>query len=115
MAEVSRRRADQLRNLVRMLKLRAVDLHDRVGVAVQNFRRGFDNASFTGTSRPQKQHRAARPVWRVHAGEKDLVEAAHAAHCAFLTYDASVETLLEVLSARALLIRIQEDCAHGFV
>src|SRR6185503_5940070 len=98
-----------------MLKLRAIYLNDGVGVAIQNFRRSFDHASFSRAGRAQKKHCADRPVWRVHAGEKYLVKATHAPYCALLSYDASIKTLLEVLGARAFLIRIQEDCAHGFV
>ena len=46
MAEVSRRRADQLRDLMRMLKLGAVDLYDRMRIAKQNFGSRFDDARF---------------------------------------------------------------------
>ena len=110
MAQVSRRRANQLRDFVRMLKLGAVDLHDRVRVAIKNFGGGFDHASFSGAGRSEKQHRADRPVGRIHARQKNLVQAAHAADCAFLTDDARVKPLFKILSARALLIGIEENC-----
>ena len=100
MAEISRRRADQLGNFVRVLKLGAVDLDDRVRVAEQNFRGRFDDARLSRTGRPEKQHRADRPIGRVHAGEKNLVEAAHAPHCAFLADDASLR-------------RSSKSCARG--
>lgn len=54
MAEVSGRRADQLGDLVAVLKLCAVDLDDRAAIAYETFRRGFDQSGLTGASRPQK-------------------------------------------------------------
>ena len=115
MAQVSRRRADQLGDFVRVLKLGAVDLDDRIWVAEQNFGGRFDDARFARTGRPEKQHRADRPVERIHAGEKNLVEAAHAAHRALLADDARRKSLFKILSARALLIGVEENCAHGFI
>ena len=44
-AEVARRRADELRYLVRVLELGAVNLDDGVRVAEENFSRGLDDAS----------------------------------------------------------------------
>src|SRR5688572_31378377 len=100
---------------MRMLELSAVDFYDRVRIAKQYFRRGLDHSCLSGTRGTQEQHRADRPIRRIHAGEKNLIKAAHAAHRALLTDDASRQPLFEVLRRSALLIRIQEDCTHGFV
>src|SRR5687767_1298048 len=94
-----------------MLKLGAVDFHDRVWVAVENFRSRLDDARFSRTGWSEKQHRPDGPVWGIHPGEKDLIKAAHATHRTFLTHDARRKSLLEILSAGALLIGIQENCS----
>src|ERR1044071_2656405 len=92
-----------------MLKLGAIDLYHRVGVSVENFGGSFDDASFSGTSRSKKQHRADWPVWRIHARQENLVETTHAPDGAFLTHDARSKPLFKVLSTRALLIGIEEN------
>jgi hypothetical protein len=43
MTEVSRWGTNQLRDFVRVLKFRAVDLDDRIRIAIENFSSGFDN------------------------------------------------------------------------
>src|ERR1051325_4329389 len=45
---------------------------------------------------PEEEHRAAGAVRRVHPGEENLVEAAHAAHRALLADDARGELILEL-------------------
>src|SRR5437773_8714135 len=97
---------------MRMLKFGAIDFHYSIGVSIQRLGGSLDYASFTRTRRPKKQHSANRAVRRIHTRQKDLIKAAHAAHGALLSYDAGRKALLEVLSARTLLIRIQEDCSH---
>src|SRR5256885_12857650 len=70
-SQISRRRADQFRDFMRMLKLCAIDLYDRIRVAIQNFRCRLDDAGFSRAGGAQKQHRADRPIWRVHAGRSE--------------------------------------------
>ncbi len=114
-SQISRGRANQLRNFMRMLKLCAIDLNDRIRVAIQNFRRGLNHASFSRAGWAQKNHGSNWTVWRIHTSQKNLVKAAHTPHGALLSDDASGKPLLEVLGRSTLLIRIQEDCAHGLV
>src|SRR6185436_15802808 len=110
MSEVSRRRTDEFCDFMRVLEFRAVDLHDGVWISIQHFSSRFDNARFSGTCRSQKQHRSDRAVRRIHAREKDLIQAAHASDGALLAYDAGGQPLLKILSTRALLIGIEEYC-----
>src|SRR6266404_7835827 len=98
-----------------MLKFGAVDLYDRVRIGKQNFSCGFDDACFSRAGWAEEEHGADRPVGRVHAGQKYLVKAAHAANGALLAHDASGKLLFELLGARTFLIRIQEDCTHSVV
>src|SRR5260370_839486 len=95
-----------------MLKLSTIDFHYCVWVAIEDLCRSFNHASFAGSGRSQKQHSADRPVWRIHTRKKNLVKTAHAADGTFLSHNAGGKPFLKVLSTRALLIRIQEDCPH---
>ena len=53
--QISRRRADQFSNLVRVLKLRAIDFDNRARISKQNFRGGFHNARLARAGRPKKK------------------------------------------------------------
>jgi len=91
-----------------VLKLGAIDFHDTIGVAEENFGGRFDYARFPGTSRSEKQHRADRASRWIHTREKYLVEPAHAAHGALLAYDSPAQPVLKVLCPWTLLIRIEK-------
>src|SRR5713101_4421165 len=99
MSQVPRRRANQFRDFVRMLKLRAVNLNHRIRVAVKRLSRSFDHASLSRTGWSQKQHRADRAVTGTHASEKYLVKATHAPHRTLLPHDSGREPLFEFLGA----------------
>jgi hypothetical protein len=64
-AEVSRRRADQLGNFVRVLELGAINLDAGAGVPKQRFGNGFNHARLTGTGGAKKQKIANRAARRV--------------------------------------------------
>src|SRR5882724_11341566 len=100
---------------MRMLKFRAVNLYNGIRIGKQNFSRGLNDPRLSRACWTEKQHGANRPVRRIHASQKDLVKAAHAANGALLTHDASGKLLFEFLGARTFLIRIEEDCAHSVV
>src|SRR5262249_55178568 len=110
MAQVSRGRADQLGNLVRVLKLSAVDLDHRVWVVKKYFRRRFDDPRLARTGRTKKQKRANGPARRVHVGKEGLIEAAQLADCILLSHDAGLQTVREIPSASTLLRRVQKYC-----
>ena len=73
-AQVSRRRADQLGDLVGMLELGAVDLDAGMRIAKQRLRHGFHYARLAGAGWPQKKEISNWPSWRVQSGEKHLVD-----------------------------------------
>ena len=87
---------------MRMLEFGTVNFHNCISVAKENLRSGFDDASLSRAGRTEKDHSADGPIWRIHPGQKNLVEAAHAAHCPFLSYDSGGQAFLKVLGARAL-------------
>ena len=97
---------------MRVLKLSAVDLHDTIRISEENFGGRFDYARLAGACRAEEQHRADRPIQRIHPGEKNLVKAAHAPDGAFLANNSGPETLFEILRSRTLLIRVKKN---GFV
>src|SRR5262249_17067211 len=68
-SQITRRRADQFRNLVTVLKLGAVDLNESSRITEQNLRRSFNNPSFTGSSRTKEEQVTDRSAGHVHAGQ----------------------------------------------
>ena len=53
--QVAGRGTDEFGDFVAVLELRAINLNDRAHVAKKHFRRGFDQASLSGTRGPEKQ------------------------------------------------------------
>ena len=73
MPQISGRRADQLGNLVAVLKFRAVDLDDCARIAHQRLGGCFHDARLAGSGRPQKQEVPDRTARGRHAGQIHLV------------------------------------------
>src|SRR5713226_7011758 len=92
-----------------MLKFSAVDLYNAVRVGIKNFGRGFYHPGFSGAGWAQKKHCANWPVGRIHPCQKNLVQAAHAAHGTLLTNDARPQAVFKILGARTLLIWVKKD------
>src|SRR2546427_6463703 len=93
-----------------MLKFTAVDFDDCVGVGKQNFCGSFNYASLAGTCRAQEEHRTNRTIRRIHAGQENLVQAAHPSHRALLSNNARTQTVLKVLCPWTFLIGVKKDC-----
>ena len=96
MAEVSRRRADQFRDLVRVLKFGTVDLNDGVRFVKEHLGRGLDDTRFAGAGRPEKQQCPDRTRRIIHPGEIDLKQTAHTPNRTFLTDDLSQEFVFKL-------------------
>ena len=73
MSEVARRRTDQFGDLVRVLKLGAIDLDAGPRIAEQGFRHRFNDAGLTGSGWTKQQEVADRAVGGRHAGEEHLI------------------------------------------
>jgi len=85
MPQISRGRADQLGNLMRMLKFRAINLDHRTGFAKENLGSRFHNARLSRAGWPEKQKIPYRAAGRVQSGAKDLVEVHECVHTLFLS------------------------------
>src|SRR6266545_5986814 len=115
MTKVAWRRADQFSNLMRMLKLGAVDLYHGVCIAIERLSCSLNDSSFAGTGWAQEDHRADRSVRRVHPSEKNLVKTAHTPHGPLLPHNSGRKPLFEILCMRPLLVRVKKDCSHSLV
>ena len=71
--EVAWGRPDQLGDLVGVLKLRAIDLGDQVGIAEEDFGGGFDDARFARTGWSEKDQRADWAARMRQTGEINLI------------------------------------------
>ena len=97
MAQISRRRADQLGDLVRVLELRAVDLDQARGSPKSDFGHRLHYARFARTGRPQKQEVAHRTPWRIQPRQKHLVELGHLLYGRILADDLPPQSGLKIL------------------
>src|SRR5205085_1028448 len=107
----------QLGDLVRVLELRAVDLHHGVIVVEQHFGGGLDDARLAGPGWPQEQHRADGATGVLHARQVDLIKSGDAAHGALLADNQSRQLGLELLRAGAFEIGVERHaviriCSH---
>jgi hypothetical protein len=88
MAEISRRRPDQLGYLMTVLELGAINLDNRASILEQRLRCRFDG---TGPTRPhgvEKEKVANRAAGSNHAAEIQLINADNLPNCFLLSDDA---------------------------
>src|SRR5580765_7951655 len=93
--EVAWRRTNQLRDLVRVLKLRAIHLNDRASIAKQNLGSRFHDACFAGTSRAKKEQVAYGSSGSVQTCTEHLVEIDESLHALLLPHNFRTECLIE--------------------
>src|ERR1700686_2605827 len=74
MSQISRRRADQFRNLMAVLELGAIDLDDGARILQQCLGSGFDDARLPGTGRPEEQKVPDGTPWSAHACQIHLID-----------------------------------------
>src|ERR1700733_15767849 len=109
MSQIPRRRADQLRNLVRVLELRAIDLDAGVRIAEQSLGHGFPPARFARAGRPQEKQVAHGASGSVQASQKHLVNLGDLFDRLVLTHDAASQSGFKLPSISAAAVRIE----HG--
>src|SRR5271165_5452565 len=73
MAKVTRRRSNQLCDLMRMLELGTVNLDKGVGIAEESFRHGFGNAGLARSRRSQEKQVPDRTMRRIKSRQERLV------------------------------------------
>src|SRR6476620_4325676 len=114
--EVAWRRTNQLRDLVRVLKLRAIDLNDRASIAKQNLGSRFHEVRFAGTSRAKKEQVAYGSSGRVQTCTEHLVEIDEGLHALLLPHNLHTESLIEsacVVAADAGIELLPYGGSHG--
>src|SRR5437879_2746828 len=111
--QIPRRRANQLGNLVRVLKLGAIHPDHCPRVPEQNLRRGFHNARLPRPGRPQKQQVAHWTSLRAHPRQEDLVEVHQSANAFLLTDDLMAQRGVELLRFNAASAGIQLSASFG--
>ena len=107
MTEVTWRRAYQFGDLVRVLKLSAVNFDDSIAIFEEDFCCGLYDPGLSGAGWSQKEH---SPDWAsgvLHTCEEYLIESRDAANGAFLSHDQGAEMIFELFSSRTLLLRIE--------
>src|SRR5579859_954213 len=114
MPQVSRRRANQFRDFVRMLEFRAIHFDHRARVAENHFRRSLHHARFARTCRSQKQQVSHRTPRRVQSRPEDLIQIHHGLYRLFLADNLPPQCGLEFARLAAPLRGIQVLCpGHG--
>ncbi len=110
MSQVSRRRADQLGNLVRMLELGAIDLDAGPRVAKQRLRHRLHHPRFAGAGRPQEQQIAHGTVRRIQASQKHLIDFRYLFDRLILAHNLPAQGSLKVTGVVAAAARIKHGC-----
>ena len=109
MSQVSGRRADQLRDLVAVLELGAIDLDDRARILQQRLGGGFDDAGLARAGRPQEQEIPDRTAGRAHPRQIHLIDVDDLLDRLILTDDHSAQAALERYRLSPGFGRIQRD------
>jgi len=102
-AQISRRRPDQLRDLMTVLKLRAIDLDYGTRILKEGLGGCLYNAGFSGPRRPQEEKVSNRPAHRGQSRHVGLVSPHDLVNCIVLSNDETVELVLELLRRPSIL------------
>src|SRR5579862_5407475 len=106
-SQITRRRTDQLRNLVRVLELSAINLDAGMRVTEQSFGHGFHYACLPGSGRPQKKQIAHRAPWRIQPRQKHLVDLGDLFDGLVLTHNPAAQRSFKLASVAAAAVRIE--------
>src|ERR1017187_9331004 len=110
MSQISRRRTNQLRNLVRMLELRAINLDARPRVPKQRLGHGLDHARLARSRGPQKQQVSHRTSRRIQPREKHLIDFDDLFDGCILPHNAAAQGGIKLSSIVAATVRIEHCC-----
>ena len=107
MPEVTRRRTDQLCDLMTVLKFGAINLDYRVRGAKEDLGRSFDKASLPRTRRPEKYQIGNRTSRHVHSGQDGLIHIDQLRYRFILANDLLAELFIEFQDLRTSPFRFQ--------
>src|ERR1700734_997547 len=110
MSQVSRRRTNQLCNLVRMLKLGAVNFDAGPRIAEQGLGHGFYHASLSRTRRSQKKQVAYRTPRRIQSRQKHLVNLGYFFDGLVLPHDLAAQGGFKFSSIVTAAVGIEHGC-----
>src|ERR1700680_3423467 len=105
-SQVSRRRADQLRDLMAVLKLRAIDLDHRSRILQKGLGGCLHDASFSGARRAQEQKVSDRPTDRGQSRHVSLVSPHDLVNCFLLSNDEVAKLVLQIIRLSSRLTGI---------
>src|SRR5947209_733743 len=105
-SQVSWGRADQLRDFMAVLKLRAIDLDYGSRIVQQRLGGGLHDASFSGAGRAEKQKIPNRPPNRGHPGQVRLISLDDLMNGFVLSHDEVAELVLQILRLSSRLAGI---------
>jgi len=113
--QIPRGRADQLRDLMGVLELGAINLDYGARIAKQNFRRGFDDTGLARTGRSEKQQITHGPTGRVQAGTEHLIKIHDSLHRLVLPHNLSTQSPLKIprFNASKRRIKLYRMRTHG--
>ena len=114
MAQVSRRRTDQLGDFVRVLKFGAIDFDAGAGVAEQRLGHGFDHPGFSRAGGPKEQKIANRTARRIQARQKHLVDFDHFLDGLVLTDDSAAKGAFKFSGIIGAARRVEHGVDDGF-
>src|SRR4030095_3975541 len=107
MSEITRRRPDEFRNFVAVLKFRAIDFDEGPRASKQNLSGGFNNPCFARTSRSKEKQVAYWTAGHVHTCKIDLVHVHDSLDSAGLAHDLAQKPACEIEHFRTSHLRIK--------
>src|SRR2546428_5930395 len=96
-----------------MLKLRAIDLCDQVGVAKKDLGGGLDDPRLARTCRSEEEERPDRAARMRQARQINLIQAGDAPQSSILSDDQRGKFILEFLSGRAFQVGVEINRARS--
>src|SRR5579871_6007340 len=96
MAQVSRRRADQLGDLMTVLEFGTVNFSHRPSILKQSLGGCFHGPGFTGSRGAEKEKASNGPAWSIYAGDIHLINVDNLSNCFLLSDNALAEVRLKL-------------------
>src|SRR2546421_11490723 len=96
MAQVSRRRADQLGDLTTVLEFGTVNFSHRAGILEQCLGGCFHGPGFTGSRGAEKEKASNEPAWGIYAGDIHLINVDNLSNCFLLPDDTLAQVRLKL-------------------
>src|SRR5688572_6489732 len=96
MSEITRRRTDELRYLMAMLELGAVDFDKRARASEKNLCGSFNRTGLSRTGRAKEQEVSYRPSRHCHSRQINLVHVDDASDGAILSHNFAEQTALKI-------------------